>query len=47
MTTQRNIKVRIYPGANPTTALYNAGAVKVYNAVSSKVRFECKKNFLL
>jgi hypothetical protein len=28
------------PGANPTILGYNAGAVKIYNAMSSLVRFE-------
>jgi hypothetical protein len=29
-------------GANPTIVSYNARAVKIYNAVSSLVRFEMK-----
>jgi hypothetical protein len=29
-------------GANPTIASYNGGAVKMYNATSSLVRFEIK-----
>jgi hypothetical protein len=33
-------------GANPTIVSYNAGAVKIYNAMSSLVHFE-NKNFLL
>jgi hypothetical protein len=28
------------PGANPTIAIYNASAVKIYNAKSSLLRFE-------
>jgi hypothetical protein len=36
------------PGANPTTAIYNASAVKIYNAMSSLMRLESKnKVFLL
>jgi hypothetical protein len=36
---------RIPPGANPTTAIYNVSAVKIYNATSSQVRFENKNIF--
>jgi hypothetical protein len=32
-------------GANPTIVFYNAGAVKIYNATSSLVRFENKNIF--
>jgi hypothetical protein len=35
------------PGANPTTVNFNAGVVKNYNATSSLVRFEMKKNLIL
>jgi hypothetical protein len=35
-----------YPGADPTTAIRNASAVKIYNATSSLVRFENKNIFL-
>jgi hypothetical protein len=31
-------------GAKPTTVSYNVSAVKIYNATSSLVRFENKKN---
>jgi hypothetical protein len=33
-------------GANPTIASYNAGVVKIYNTLSSLVRFEGKDIFL-
>jgi hypothetical protein len=33
-------------GANPTTVSYNATAVKIYNAESSKLRFGKQKYFL-
>jgi hypothetical protein len=33
-------------GANPTTTIYNASAVKIYKATSSLVRFK-QKHFLL
>jgi hypothetical protein len=29
----------MYPGAHPTTAIHNASAVKIYNAMSIIVRF--------
>jgi hypothetical protein len=38
-------KYQKIPGANPTIARYNAGAVKFYNAASSLVRFENKNIF--
>jgi hypothetical protein len=34
------------PGGNPTIMSYNASAVNIYNAASSLVRFENKKNIL-
>jgi hypothetical protein len=37
--------VGLAPGANPTTAIYNASAVKIYHATGSLVRFEIKKLF--
>jgi hypothetical protein len=30
------------PGANPAVVTYNGSAVKIYNAASSRVRFENK-----
>jgi phage gp45-like len=35
----------LQPGANPTTAIYNASAVKMNNSIGSIVRFECKNMF--
>jgi ABC-type transporter lipoprotein component MlaA len=35
------------PWANPTTAIYNARAVKIYNAMSSLVRFEINFMYIL
>jgi hypothetical protein len=37
---------RVTTGANPTTAIYNASAAKIYNATSSLVRFENKNIFV-
>jgi hypothetical protein len=34
-------------GANPTTVIYNASAVKIYSATSSLVRFEEKNSSAL
>jgi hypothetical protein len=34
-----------YTGANPTFVSYSAGAVKIYNATNSLVRFENKNIF--
>jgi hypothetical protein len=34
--------VSLDPGANPTIASYNASVVKIYNIMSSLVRFEAK-----
>jgi hypothetical protein len=50
VTHDRRIGSRViifYPGANPTTAIYSASAVKIYNAKSSLVRFENKQYFIL
>jgi hypothetical protein len=38
------LSIQMLSGANPTTAIYNASAVKIYNALSCLVRFE--SNFL-
>jgi hypothetical protein len=35
----------VFPGANPTTAIYNASVVKIYNATNSLARFLIKKYF--
>jgi hypothetical protein len=34
------------PEPNPTTAIYNASAVKIYDALSSLVHYENNKYFL-
>jgi hypothetical protein len=34
------LRYNLHIGANPTIAIYNASAVKIYNATSSLVRFE-------
>jgi hypothetical protein len=36
---------KLIPGPNPTIVSYDAGAVKIYNATSSLVRFENKNIF--
>jgi hypothetical protein len=38
----KTIKIAVMdrPGANPTNAIYNAGAVKIYNAMSSLAHFK-------
>jgi hypothetical protein len=42
---QRCIKIeRFFPGADPTTSIFNASVVNVYNATGSLARFE--KNLL-
>jgi hypothetical protein len=33
------------PGADPTTANYNAGVVKIYNETSGLVRFKNKNSY--
>jgi hypothetical protein len=33
------------PGANPTTAIYNGSAVKIYSATSSLLHFDSKNIF--
>jgi hypothetical protein len=34
-----------HPGANPTTSIYNASGVKIYNTANSLVRFKTKEMF--
>jgi hypothetical protein len=41
------VNSEVSPGANLTTASYNASTVKIYNATSSLVRFENEKRFHL
>jgi hypothetical protein len=38
--------VGLVPGPNPTIVSYNAGAVKIYSATSSLVRFKNKNSFV-
>jgi hypothetical protein len=37
--------ITLVPGPNPTTAIYNASAVKIYNGKTSLPRFENKNIF--
>jgi hypothetical protein len=37
-------KIRLKPGANPTTVIYNASVVKICYTMSSLVRFESKNS---
>jgi hypothetical protein len=39
-----NVNVALVPRSNYTIASYNSSAVKIYNATSSLVRIENKKN---
>jgi muconolactone delta-isomerase len=40
-----NWKMAMWPRANPTTSIYNASAVKIYNATNSLARFWNKNYF--
>jgi hypothetical protein len=35
----------IFTGANPTTSIYNASVVKIYNSANSLARFKNKNYF--
>jgi hypothetical protein len=43
---QRVVEEQVSPGPSPTTKIYNAGVVKIYNASNSLGRFRVKIIFL-